>query len=290
MLHLADVSNSNDSVSRRFVTLCTVQPAIIWGQPERTFTAIADLVGQAAADAAPDIVVLPEHFNAAYDERGEVREWERARAFASELARSYGINLVAGSVERWDPRRGGRFNTAMIFDRRGREIGRYDKRRLFGFEQQRGVLPGRRAFMGTLEGVRCAVLICSDLWHPELVRELCGQVDILCVPAQTVIRDEAEPAYARLLWHSLALTRAQENVLVVAVSDHAASSTAHYRCGGGSTLVDPSAEPHPSAIQQVLADGQPGYLVTVVDLVRLDQFRVYRQQNGLLPPTGSTGG
>ena len=73
-----------------------------------------------------------------------------------------------------------------------------------------------------LDGVPCGVLICADLWYPEQVRELAASADILCVPAQTTIRPESQPAYARLLWQTLAMTRAQENVLAVVVSDQAA--------------------------------------------------------------------
>ena len=46
------------------VTLCTVQPAIIWNQPEETFAHIAELLAEAADRTPLDVVVLPEHFNA----------------------------------------------------------------------------------------------------------------------------------------------------------------------------------------------------------------------------------
>lgn len=266
------------------VTLCSIQPAVIWNEPQRTFDHIDALVRQATAQAAVDLAVLPEHFNAVLEDAGETVQQEAAWTFAADLAQRYRVNLVAGSVERWEASADRYRNTAVVFDRQGQVVGRYDKRMLFGFEKRRGVAPGQSPLVVELEGVRYAVLICSDLWYPELVREIAGAADILCAPAQTTIRPESEPVYARRLWHSLALTRAQENVLAVVVSDHAASSVAPYRCGGVATLVDPSAEPDLMAIQRTLKEGQAGYLISTVDLERLARFRDYRRRNGLLPP------
>ena len=266
------------------VTLCTVQPAIIWNQPEETFAHIAALLAEAAGRTQLDVVVLPEHFNAAEETEGDSAQWHAAQVFAADLARRHAVNLVAGSVERWDSNLGARVNTAVVYDRTGRELGRYDKRRLFGFERRRNVQPGEQALVVALDGVPCGVLICADLWFPEQVRELAATADLLCVPAQTTIRAELQPAYARMLWQTLAMTRAQENVLAVAVSDQAASSRAPFRCGGVASITDPSAEPDPAAIQRTLEDGGAGYLIATIDVPRLRRFRAYRRENGLLPP------
>ncbi len=269
------------------LTVCTIQPAIFWQEPTRTFDSIAGLLAQAAAVAPLDVVVLPEHFNAVPAPDGDETPWQAAQAFAAELARRHRITLVAGSVERWDAGAQARVNTTVVYDRNGRELGRYDKRRLFGFEKRRNVRPGNGALALDVEGTGLGVLICSDLWHPELARQLAPQVALLCVPAQTTIRQESEPAYARMLWHTLAMTRAQENVLAVVVSDQAANSQAPFRCGGVSSITDPSAEPALNNIQQVLDDGGAGYLLARLDMLRLARFRSYRQENGLLPASAS---
>jgi nitrilase len=264
-------------------TVCTIQPVIYWQEPARTFDSIASLLAQAAAAAPLDVAVLPEHFDATPAPDGDHTHWQTAQDFAAALARRHRINLVAGSVERWDTAEQARVNTTVIYDRDGCELGRYDKRRLFGFEKRRNVRAGSDALVLEVEGTRLGVLICSDLWHPELARHLATQVELLCVPAQTTIRPESGPAYARMLWHTLAMTRAQENVLAVVVSDQAATSQAPFRCGGVSSITDPGAEPVLSEIQQVLADGGEGYLWARLDLQRLARFRSYRRENGLLP-------
>lgn len=265
-------------------TICAIQPSTVWQEPERTFQRIDRLVGLTVGRRALDLVVLPEHFNGALENDDEATQWQAACSFAAALARQHRVNLVAGSVERWDETRQARVNTAVVFDRQGQEVGRYQKRRLFGYELQRGVLPGEEALVVELEGVRCGVLICADLWFPELVRALAGQIDLLCVPAQTTIRPESDPAYARMLWHTLAMTRAQENVIAVTVSDHAATAEAPFRCGGVASLTDPSAQPDLNAMQKVMGDGGAGFVVGVIDLARLKDFRDYRRRNGLLPP------
>ncbi len=80
------------------------------------------------------------------------------------------------------------------------------------------------------------------------------------------------------------MTRAQENVIAVAVSDHAATAEAPFRCGGVASLTDPSAQPDLPAIQRVIDGGAAGYAVAEIDLERLARFRAYRRASGLLPP------
>jgi len=268
------------------LTVCTLQPAVYWQQPPRTLAALAELMSAAVSAAAPDWVVWPEHFDAAIAPDGVQAHWQTVQEFAAAQARQHNVNLVAGSMERWDADRASRVNTAMVYNRRGEALGRYDKQRLFGFELRRGVQPGHAALRLEVEGTRLGVLICSDFWYPELVRPLALWCDLLCVPAQTTIRPESEPVYARALWHSLALTRAQESVVAVAVSDQSAFSEAPFRCGGAASLTDPAAGLSGAALQQVQADGQAAALTLTFDLAQLAEFRAYRRANGLLPAVG----
>ena len=76
-----------------------------------------------------------------------------------------------------------------------------------------------------------------------------------------------------MIWHTMAMTRAQENVIAVAVSDHAETAEAPFRCGGVASLTDPSAQPDLTAIQRVIDGGAAGYAVAEVDLQRLARFR-----------------
>ncbi len=138
-------------------TVCTIQPVIYWQEPARTFDSIASLLAQAAAAAPLDVAVLPEHFNATPAPDGDHTHWQAAQDFAAALARRHRINLVAGSVERWDTAEQARVNTTVIYDRDGCELGRYDKRRLFGFEKRRNVRAGSDALVLEVEGTRLGV-------------------------------------------------------------------------------------------------------------------------------------
>lgn len=267
------------------LTVCTVQPAILWNDPAATFDAIDAQMAAACRAAALDVTVLPEHFNALPAEEGDEQPWIEAQRFAADLAQRYRVHLVAGSVERWNPSLAARVNTCVVYNRDGQEVGRYDKQRLFGFEKRRALRPGAQPLLLTVEGVRLGVLICSDLWHPELARALAPHLDLLCVPAQTTLRPESEPAYARRLWHTLAFTRSQENVIALAASDQSATSVAPFRCGGVSSINDPSAEPDLAAMQRLIDDGGAGFLLAEIDTERLARFRRYRQEAGLLPET-----
>ncbi len=171
-------------------TICTIQPATVWQDTEHTFARIDWQLAQVRQQHTVDLVLLPEHFNSTVDEGGETLQSDAARRFAADLARRYRVNLVAGSVERWDNDLQARVNSALVLDRDGCALGSYQKRRLFGYEIERQVVAGRNSLVVDVEGVRLGVLICADLWYPELVREIAAGIDILCVPAQTTIRPE----------------------------------------------------------------------------------------------------
>jgi len=263
------------------------------------------------ANAPLDLVVLPEAFapvplgvgsragDPVADHAAGVRQ------FLGHLARACEVNVIGGSVEQPMPP-GRPRNSCFVIDRQGREVGRYDKRTLFSLEADRrssGQGPG----IFELDGVRVGVLICGDLWRPELARELVGAVDVLCVPAMTAVPSDRHIPYAHTLWLSLALTRAMESALAVVVSDWAegrhnetflarddASQPAHrcrrtyYTCGAGS-ICDPGHRPHIDRIQRVLPDGQTGAVRADIDLGALAEYRAYRRAVGLLPLESGQG-
>ena len=174
-------------------------------------------------------------------------------------------------------------------------MGRYDKRVLFSLEAER-CSPGESAGVFELDGVRVGVLICGDLWYPELARELVGRVDLLCVPIKTAVPSDKHVEYARLLWRSLSLTRAMENGLVVLVSDWAAgrhdqtvtasggttTRKTYYTCGAA-TICDPGCRPDIDRLQTTIRHGQAGAVRVTVDLAKLAEYREYRMAVGLLP-------
>jgi len=161
-------------------------------------------------------------------------------------------------------------------------VGWYDKRILFGLEQEH-CRAGDSEGIFRLDGINIGVLICADAWWPELPRSYKDSSEILFIPARTGVPSDRYVKYARAMWHNLALTRAMENGLVVVVSDWAES---HYgmRCtAGAACIADPSARPDLSRLHRTLPDGKAGWLAARIDLAALQEYRRYRRAMGLLP-------
>ncbi len=277
----------------RIIRVAALQPPLDWLRPMPNLHLLRQTAERVVREQGTDLLVLPEVFNGQpcdYDGGVAARQ---ARQFLATLARACRVNVVGGSID-YPHEDGTRRNTCFVLDRDGRELGRYDKRILFGREQDThtgGDGPG----VFTCDGVRVGVLICGDLWDPALARELCGRADLLCVPAKTAVPTESHIAYARGLWWNLALTRAMENALAVVVSDWperrheskrlvdgALLRDTHFTAGGGS-ICDPSGRPDLAKIQQTIPRGVAGVLTAAIDLGAVERFREYRQSAGLLP-------
>jgi len=273
-------------VHQGHIRVAAVQPDLIGGQPAHNLEVIRRTVQELAGDAPPDLVVLPEMFEG----EPEPSDGSRARSFLCELAREFDTHVVGGSCEIVDSD-GCRRNASHVVHRRGEVVGRYDKRVLFSSETAR-VSAGREAGVFELDSIRVGVLICADLWHPELTRELVGRVDVLAIPARTGVPTQEHAAYARRLWHAMALTRAMENGLVVIVADWPEASHQHvptdgapkaYYTAGATTIVDPSHRPDIERIQRFPYPKSSSAIVSRVDLSALGAYQTYRRGVGLLP-------
>jgi len=245
------------------------------------------------ASAKVDLIVLPETFSGVPAEDGDDAPAAQARQFLSTLARVCEVAVVGGSItHRSDD--GNIHNTSYVMDRTGACVGTYDKRRLFAHELETRT-PGTEAGVFEVDGMRIGVLICADLWYPELARTLIGRVDILCVPSATVVQSEANRTYARGVWHQLALVRAVENGLVVAVSDWADGRHEAKRVvndvetrevawtAGVASVSDPSHRPDLQRLQRTSHRGEECHVLATIDLARLEAYRDYRRSVGLLP-------
>ncbi len=243
------------------------------------------------ADAPLDIVILPEIF----DGQPTPTDGKSARQFLQTLARTCNTHVIGGSCLIVDDD-GSQRNVTHVVHRSGDIVGRYDKRILFSVESDTRQ-PGDSVGLFQLDDFRVGVLICADLWHPELARELYSKIDLLAVPVKSSVPTEKNIEYARSLWHALALTRAMENGFAVAVSDWPESEhvveidTGQFRTrqthftSGASCIADPSHRPNPDRVQRLLKSGQPGHLRTDINLAKLAAFRDYRTSVGLLPTT-----
>ena len=283
---------STDSSDGR-MRIAVLQPALKPQGARANMVVVRRLVEELAAQTPLDLVVLPEVFDGCFAPAPGVDRSADVRAFLGNLARGCGVHVVGGSVD--CPMPAGRPRHAcFVVDRQGNLVGRYDKRVLFSHEAERRS-PGQGPGVFELDGVRVGVLICGDLWFPELARELLAIAEVLCVPTMTSVPSDTHVEYARVLWTNLALTRAMENGLVVAASDWAAdrhdesviadgvkTRRTFYTCGAA-TICDPSHRPEVSRIQQTVDGGLPGAVRAEMSLNGLAEYRTYRRAVGLLP-------
>ncbi len=290
----------SDPPSPRFIRVAALQPQLEPGAAINNMMIIRRMVVDLTDTAPLDVVVLPEMFDGG--DRGRpgdrpespAKRAADARSFLGNLARAGNVNVIGGGIEFPDAA-GTIRNSCFVVDRQGCEVGRYDKRTLFSREaDQRS--PGSVAGIFEIDGsIKIGVLICADLWPPELARELVGAVDLLCVPAMTAVPAESHVKYARHLWHSLSLTRAMENGMAVAVADWSAerpqqpipgdrtAARRTFHTCGAATICDPGHRPDLTRIQTTIPPDRPGAVRTDIDLEALARYREYRTSVGLLP-------
>ena len=135
---------------------------------------------EAAANAGAKLVLLQELHNGPYFcQHEDVCEFDRAEAIPgpsterlSKLAARCGVVLVASLFER---RAAGLYhNTAVVFEKDGRMLGRYRKMHIPddpGFLEKFYFTPGDLGFEPVDTSVgRLGVLVCWDQWYPEGAR------------------------------------------------------------------------------------------------------------------------
>lgn len=169
-------------------------------QPNRAFN-LAEakrLMLQAVVNDRPDLIVLPEHF----DWTGGSREQKRTAAdlvpggeaysMVQQFAKKHGVAIHAGSLLESLGNRDRIFNTSVIFDREGLEVGTYRKIHLFDIVAPDGkrycesetVAPGDQLLIYEIGGFRIACCICYDLRFSRLFDRLSSErVDVFILPA-----------------------------------------------------------------------------------------------------------
>jgi nitrilase len=204
---------------------------------------------KAASDSGSKLVVLPEYFclmGLKDTDKVNLREavgsgpiQERLAAIAQEN----NIYLVAGSIPLEAQESNKVLNTSLVFNPLGKQIARYDKIHLFGFqteteryEESETIAPGSQPgqFQITINEVdwRFGLSICYDLRFPELYRSL-GEVDCHIIPAAFTYTTGKDH------WEILLRARAIENQCYVLSSAQGGVHINQRRTWGDSMLIDP---------------------------------------------------
>jgi nitrilase len=199
----------------------------------------------AAAMGGAKLVALPEYFSLiTADETAKIaiREAEGAgplQEFLADTARRHGIWLVGGTIPMVadDPARVR--NATLVFDDRGRQVARYDKIHLFGFQrgQERydeaaSIEPGGEVVSFESPCGPTGLAVCYDLRFPELFRAM-GPVNLVILPAAFTYTTGQDH------WEVLLRARAIENQCYVMAPAQGGRHPSGRLTYGDTLIIDP---------------------------------------------------
>ncbi|NKX49377.1 nitrilase, partial [Arthrobacter deserti] len=193
----------------------------------------------AAVRAGADVLLTPELFACGYAPAAVAPQLNEdlARRIGAGAARIADRHRLALAYSAPSAAPEGWHISAVLLDRSGRELLRYNKVHLFGPEERSAFVPASQAPRSVLfDGLRLGLLICYDAEFPESMRALADAgTDVALVPAALAAGFEEVPSV-------LLRARALESQLAVAYGNHTGSAPAaggRLEFGGGSIIIGP---------------------------------------------------
>jgi predicted amidohydrolase len=245
---------------RKTIRVVAVQPAIIEEIDAQRLARVERLLAEVEE---ADLVVLPELWRvgysdfASYSKKAEAIDEDRGTvSFLSAAAKQLGSYLLGGSIVE---RRGeALYNTAVLLDPAGEQIGVYRKTHLLSYHsQERNLLAvGNQITVVETEIGRLGLAICYDLRFPELFRTMSTKgAEVFLVPA-------AWPAVRSDAWKCLCRARAVENQAFVIACNATGRGLL-----GRSMVVDPW------GVKIAALGGKEGMLHANIDPETVREFR-----------------
>ena len=173
----------------------------------------------------------------------------------SGLAKKHGLWLIPGSI--YESSGGKVFNTTPIFSPEGDMIEKYRKR--FPWCPYEKTTPGKDPCVFHVDGVgTVGVMICYDMWFPEVARDLVGLgAELIIVPTMTTTGDRPQE---KIITRSTAIT---QQCYVVSCNGVGHGGV------GGSLIVDPE-----GAVLQESGEGP----YTQTAIIDFDRVRLTRER------------
>jgi predicted amidohydrolase len=214
------------------------QCASVVGNPGKNLQKIEAVFSKADAE----IVVFPEMFLSGYIPRDNLPALAEpidglTVSKLSAMCRNTDKSLITGIPLKHPSVKGEITNSVVAIDGRG-TVGRYDKSYLptFGpFEENLYFSPGSMAVVKELSGLRVGVVICYDLFFPELSKLLALQ------GADLIVCASASPTATVVNFKRMMPARALENATYMAYVNLVGTHL-DLVFGGESRLVDPRGE------------------------------------------------
>jgi predicted amidohydrolase len=243
---------------------------------EQNLSTATRLVKEAANEGA-QLIVLPEYFcmmGLKDTDKVRIREPLSNGPIQDKLARiaqENQIHLVAGTIPLEAKESNKVLNTTLAFDPNGKQISRYDKIHLFGFQTSKeryqesetieaGDTPGLLKINVNDQDWVFGLSICYDIRFPELYRAM-GTVDCHIIPAAfTYTTGKAH-------WEILLRARAIENQAYVIASAQGGTHLNQRKTWGHSMLIDPW-----GMVLADLPEGE-GFITGVLSKEKLNEVR-----------------
>lgn len=239
---------------------------------EKNLSDAGELIAEAARQGAR-LVGLPEYFCLMGKRDGDkvaIRETEGngpIQSFLSQAAAKHGVWLVGGTAPLATADAGRVRNACLIYDDTGKQVARYDKIHLFGFQngaerydESTTIEAGDTPMSLDSPFGKLGFSICYDLRFPELYRSF-APVDIIFVPSAFTATT------GRAHWETLLRARAIENLAYVVAPAQGGVHSNRRATWGHSMIIDPWGE--------ILAcrDEGPGVVIAEIDLSKNAKVR-----------------
>lgn len=226
-----------------------------------------------AVEQKVDMAVLPEMFCCPYKTSNfpvyAEEEGGECYRLLSDLARTYGIYLIAGTMPEKD-NEGRVFNTSYVFDRKGNKIGKHRKMHLFDiaveggqyFKESDTLTAGNEVTVFETEFGKMGLAVCYDFRFPELARLMVDAgAKAIFVPG--AFNMTTGPAHWDVMFRSRAIDN-QVYTIGVAPSRDVNSCYTSY---GNSIIVAPWG----NVVAQM--DEKEGFLIGTLDLDYVEKVR-----------------
>ncbi len=210
-------------------TIAAVQPNSVWGEEEwRNVQTAVEAIEEAVSQGA-ELITFPEGFpgpcNGPLDSGGRLDE--PPIVTLRKLAKRHRVYLVASDLEANPELPDTYFLTLKLIDRSGEIQANYrrvqpDNQYLNEYlHTRRHVLPGDQLMVVETDLARIGLLICSELWVPELPRVLTLMgAEVIVAPVNGRHSETRFGPHLWEQWRCLARTRAAENLNYVIVTQN----------------------------------------------------------------------
>jgi len=240
-----------------------------WAQTvERNVRRTLEHIEVAAAEGS-DVILFPEANLTTYDFPYvvglEPAEVERALAQVREAARTAGLYVICGTIQR----RGKQeklLNLAHVIDPRGEIAYEYAKIQMAGQDEQKYCRPGNKLALFEVKGFPATMVICRDGRHPELYRlpAMAG--------AQILFHLSSSTETIEALWWKRSAGRATQPAGPNASIFHCCANTVGQDHGGKQSSSGGSFIKHPTGLSLAEADWNSECVITArLDMTAADR-------------------